>query len=140
MRIVTVPGHAVPVLIHGIYNSATDDIEETNVLACLGGRWIDLIAILLESEATEEGADVELSDEAKAVIESVVDRIVNFTSIDDVLDVLFFRVEGGAIVELPTEGLDSMEPVVFDMPGEKDDGADEAPQPRKSRPKTAEQH
>ncbi len=138
MRMVSLPGHAVPVLIHGIYNSATDDIEETNVLACLGGRWIDLNAILLESEATEEGSDVELSDEAKAVIESVVDRIVNFTSIDDVLDVLFFRVEGGAIVELPTEGLDSMEPVVLDILDVESDETEEVPEPRKSRPKTVE--
>ena len=135
MRIVTVPGYAVPMLMHGIYNEATSDMDELYTLVYLGGSWIDISAI---TQKNEETGETELSDELTAIVDRLIENIDNIHSYDDALDLLFFRIEGGVNNELPAGRLDAVNPHALETDARKKPTA-EAPQPRKSRPKVDEE-
>ena len=136
MRMVCVPGHALPVLIHGVYNMKTDDLDDAHVLACIAGTWFDIGAMpeQLEVEGDTEDGEVEISPETEAYINQVIDEIGNDYSLENILRLFLYQIKGGAVNELPTAGLEDIRPVISDMfSGDVEE--EEIPQPRLSRPK-----
>ncbi len=136
MRMVCVPGHAVPVLFHGVYNMKTDDLDDAHVLACIAGTWFDIGAMpeQLEVEGDTEDGEVEISPETEAYINQVIDEIGNDYSLENILRLFLYQIKGGAVNELPTAGLEDIRPVISDMfSGDVEE--EEIPQPRLSRPK-----
>ena len=122
MRMVCRTGHALPVLIHGVPNRDASALEDYNMLLYIGGQWVDIFGV-------EE--DQEMDEETK---ERISEAIANVESLDDVLDLLFYRIDGGMVNVLPETGLDTMEPVSQEMDISELTGQ-EAPERRKSRPK-----
>ncbi len=136
MRMVCVPGHALPVLIHGVYNMKTDDLDDAHVLAYIAGTWFDIGAMTeqLEVEGDTEDGEVEISPETEAYINQVIDEIGNDYSLENILSLFLYQIKGGAVNELPTAGLEDIRPVISDMfSGDVEE--EEIPQPRLSRPK-----
>ena len=122
MRMVCRPGYALPLLVHGVYNGSDNVLEEYNMLTYVGGQWVDLLA--LEGEG---GID-------EAALEQIAEDLVNSRSLDEILGVIFYHIDGGMVNVLPDTGLEAMEPVDDEMDlGEPEDEA--APERRKSRPK-----
>ena len=130
MRIVSTPGYALPVLIHGVYNETNGDLDNVYALAYFGDRWIDL-SVLFQMSA--EGEEVEIGEDLKAVVEYWTDNIFNIRSYSDVLDLIFYRIQGGMNNDLPSTGLEIAAPRIIEMGGLDENM--EARQPRKSRPK-----
>ena len=133
MSMVCVPGYALPLLIHGVYNPKTDDIDDLCALTYVGNTWIDIGAMpeLLQAE------QVDLSPEVEAYIDQMIDKILGIGSLDDFMGLFLFRVEGGAANELPATGLDVIRPETTDLLDMAEEEAAEIPQPRMSRPKEA---
>ncbi len=130
IRIVSRPGIALPILIHGVYNESADTLENVYALAYIGNRWIDLSAMFREPA---EGGEVEIGEDLEAVIDYWVENIFSIRSYSDVLDLVFYRLQGGRNNNLPAAGLESAAPVSIDL-----EAIEESTdvQPRKSRPKT----
>lgn len=133
MRIVGIPGYTVPILMHGIYNDETSALDDNGILLFLGGQWIDLNALgnLMESSETNSQ---DIPPEVDAVVNQFIAGISNIESLDDVLSLIFYRIEGGTANELPTANLAEMQPVLTTVSANQEDA--EFPAPRKSRPKT----
>ena len=133
MRMVCSPGHALPLLIHGIYNQSTDDLDHVNLLVFFGGGWLDLGALTSEA-ALGEADEASLSayfDQLFAKIEE--------NGLGNIMSLLFYPVEGGAANELPATGLEDMRPKETDMfSKEYQDEEAIAAEPRMSRPKLEE--
>jgi hypothetical protein len=129
MRIVSRPGYAFPILFHGVYNAAADDLDNVCALGYIGGRWIDLSVIF---EAPAEGEEIKLGEDLEAVVNYWVENIFNVRGYHDVLDLFFYRIQGGMNNDLPVAGLDAAAPQPLEMVSPEEET--EA-QPRKSRPK-----
>ena len=129
MRIVSRPGCAFPILIHGVYNAAADDLDNVCALGYIGDRWIDLSVIF---EAPAEGEEIKLGEDLEAVVNYWVENIFNVRGYHDVLDLFFYRIQGGMNNDLPVAGLDAAAPQPLEMVSPEEET--EA-QPRKSRPK-----
>ncbi len=134
MRMVCLPGLAVPVLIHGVYNEATSDLDETCVLACIGGTWVDMNSLLGMVDQLEGD---KIPDEMQAYIDQLVEGIVKIGSLDDLLDLFFYRIRGGEINRLPAAGLEEIQPEKSSLfsNAAADGAAAEIAEPKKSRPK-----
>ena len=132
MRMVCIPGYALPVLIHGIWNESTSSMDDSCVLVYVGETWLDVSSLFDETEEPDKGI--------VAQIEGIIDRFIShldeISGLDDVLRLLFFRIQGGERNTLPNTGLDAAQPIMMSIPMGEDPG--ERPQPKKSRPKTAE--
>jgi len=125
MRLVTVPGHSLPILLHGVWNDSNSTVEENSFLVYVAGTWIDIGSL-----------DQIPQEDLEKVVTEHVDKFmanINFNDLSDIPSVLFYRIEGGKINTLPSDGLDSMKPVTIDIPPMAEDT--EIPTPRKSRPK-----
>ena len=133
MRMVCLPGHAVPVLLHGVYNSDTNDLDDSCVLVYIGGTWVDLGA--LEDMPAEPAEDVELSEGMQAFVDRFVEGIFQAGVLNDILDLVFYRIHGGENNVLPADGLDVMQPAQSSMFKSTEEDAADIPQPKKSRPK-----
>ncbi len=129
MRMVCLPGHAVPVLLHGVYNSDTNDLDDSCVLVYIGGTWVDLGA--LEDMPAEPTEDVELSEGMQAFVEGIFQA----GGLNDILDLIFYPIRGGENNVLPADGLDVMQPAQSSMFKSPEEDAADLPQPKKSRPK-----
>ena len=129
MRMVCMPGHGIPLLIHGVWNDSTSKLEQEHVLAYMVGEWIDLNG----TDAAEDTDDGTLSPEMQAAVDRLAEEGIH--GIDDVLDLFFLHVPGGTVIELPLTGLEGMQPVEGNTFNEASEETDEAFQPRKSRPK-----
>ena len=105
MRMVGIPGHSMPLLIHGIYNQDTSKLDDTYLLGYFGGQWYDLAAAIAEmneeAEVGEDGLTDGMRDFADRLGEQIENSGFNFKNLEDYLDLLFFRVEGGVASELP---------------------------------------
>ena len=137
MRTVTLPGHTVSLLIHGIYNESTSKLDDTKVLALICGHWFDMASAMTESDAPQSD-NGELSPELQAVADRIGEHLSEIHSVKDALDLVFFPIEGGKANELPTEGLDTIDPIVTDLFDDMTEDSTEV-QPRMSRPKDVEQ-
>ncbi len=138
MRIVCKPGYAVPALFHGVYNEKTSAVEQTHVLVYVGGCWLDLLALGQDDgKAGEDALSPEMEAAIEAFVDKLIDRLGSIDSVDDVLELVFYRIEGGSLSTLSADGLSAIQPVTDDtfFAGEEDQ---EAPQPRLSRPKLEE--
>ena len=129
MRIVSKPGYALPILIHGVYNEAADDLDNVHALVYIGDRWIDLSVIFQEPA---EGEEIKLGEDLEAVINYWADNIFSVHGYHDVLDLIFFRIQGGMNNDLPSASLESASPQSIEIGGLE---IDTEVQPRKSRPK-----
>ena len=130
MRIVSTPGYALPVLLHGVVNETTSDLDDVYVLFWIGDRWVDLSAMF---QTPAEGEETDLGEDMKAVVDYWVDNIFNIRGYSDVLDLVFYRIDGGRNNNLPSTGLDTAAPHTIDMGSLEEDV--EAREPRMSRPK-----
>lgn len=126
MRVVTIPGHSLPMLIHGIWNENISTLEDNACLIYLAGQWIDLSML---DKISEEEIDKTL----KEYTDKVMADIENVKSINDALDLFLYRIESGKINTLPSEGLETMNPGRMDAGNLIENP--ETPTPRKSRPK-----
>ena len=129
MRIVSKPGYALPILIHGVYNEAADDLDNVHALVYIGDRWIDLSVIFQEPA---EGEEIKLGEDLEAVINYWADNIFSVHGYHDVLDLIFSRIQGGMNNDLPSASLESASPQSIEIGGLE---IDTEVQPRKSRPK-----
>lgn len=129
MRIVSKPGYALPILIHGVYNETADDLDNVYALVYIGDRWIDLSVIFQEPA---EGEEINLGEDLEAVINYWVDNIFSVHGYHKVLDLIFFRIQGGMNNDLPSASLESAAPQSIEIDGLE---IDTEVQPRKSRPK-----
>lgn len=129
MRIVSKPGYALPILIHGVYNEAADDLDNVHALVYIGDRWIDLSVIFQEPA---EGEEIKLGEDLEAVINYWADNIFSVHGYHDVLDLIFFRIQGGMNNDLPSASLESASPQSIEIGGLE---IDTEVQPRKSHPK-----
>ena len=134
MRMVCFPGHAVPVLLHGIYNQSTNDLDDVSVVVYLGGRWLDFGAVTSDVAVDEEA----LSADVEAYMDEMLAKIERINGFSDVLDLIFFPIQGGVMNVLPDSGLKDMEPALTDMFKDLEVEEEEVPQPRMSRPKLEE--
>ena len=134
MRMVCLPGNALPVLVHGIYNENTSTLEDVSMIAYVCGQWIDVFGLVRDAEAMEEAGEKNaLSPEMEAYIDSFVESIDGIDGLDDILDLLFFHIQGGEQNVLPNNGLENLDPVTDVLPN--DEEASKTYEPRKSRPK-----
>lgn len=129
IRIVSTPGYAVPLLVHGVYNQSADDLENIYALAYLGDRWIDL-SVMFQKPA--EGEEMKLGEDLEALITYWVDNLFNVRDYHDVLDLFFCRIQGGTENILPTTGLETAAPQYIEL-GSLDMETEVLP--KKSRPK-----
>ncbi|MBQ8093431.1 MAG: M4 family metallopeptidase [Clostridia bacterium] len=140
MRMVSKPGYALPVLMHGVNNAVTEEVEEMHILIYIGGGWFDLGRIMSEFR---EGTETQNSEVVEIpAVKRFIDNIGNIRSVNDFMDLLLFRIDGGKVNELPNMDLESLEP--FDcstsFTGMQDAvAAAEKPEPKKSRPKIEEE-
>lgn len=134
MQMVCLPGYALPLLIHGVYNDNTSEVEEVCLLAYFCDEWMDINALMKDTEQDSEAIDAWM----EACGDRLIGAIGSIHGIDDVLDLFFYRIGGGEINELPGSSLEGMEPLVTDGLFGMDELAVDAPQPRKSRPKLNE--
>lgn len=125
MRVVTVPGHSLPILMHGVWNDSISTLEENSILVYFAGNWIDIGSL----EQIPE-------DEMEKALKEQVDKFManlNFDDLSSIVSALFYRIEGGKINTLPSEGLDSVKPVELTLDPTAENT--EIPTPKKSRPK-----
>jgi len=141
MRMVGIPGHSMPLLIHGIYNQDTSKLDDTYLLGYFGGQWYDLAAAMAEmneeAEVGEDGLTDGMRDFADRLGEQIENSGFNFKNFEDYLDLLFFRVEGGVASELPATGLETITPIPSEAFDDIIETAEDA-EPRMSRPKLEE--
>ena len=140
MRIVGIPGFTLPVLMHGVFNETTSDLEESSILVYIGGRWVDIGKLMKEVETAEAGnpedaSEAPLDENLEALVDRIIENMDNFKKLDDVLEMFLFRVEGGVENVVPADGLDVIEPVMSTLSLSDLEGDIEPAQPRKSRPK-----
>ena len=138
MRMVTIPGYSVPMLFHGVYNQVTDAIDDGCMLIYIAGAWVDMSTLTDELERlNEEVSEDELSAEMEAYLEQLVVELMSVGSVEDVLKLAFYYIEGGEANELPATGLEEAHLVRNDMLNDllKDMKDTQMTQPRKSRPK-----
>ena len=131
MRLVGIPGYAMPMLIHGVYNEAISDLEDVSTLFCIGHRWVDLRPAP-KGDAAEDG-----NDPLTALLDDLVKRAETLTDFSQIPGLFFCEIEGGRINELPTDGLEDIRPAITDTFGGLLDDDIEA-EPRLSRPKVDE--
>lgn len=132
MRMVCVPGTTIPMLMHGICNINTSTMEDACFLVYIGGTWIDLFGL---AEQTGEGSE-EMPPQMKEITDSLAEQIEGFDQIGDMLDAIFYRIEGGKQNHLPAANLDTIEPLKNEMPM-GNPSTPEASEPKMSRPKLA---
>ena len=140
MRMVCLPGHAVPVLMHARVNGATGSFEDFNILAYVGDRWID-VGALFSLEEQPEGGEGEMPEAIQDILNRLVEGLTDFDSIhsvDDVLDLLFYPIRGGEENVLPADGLDAIEPVVIEIAEENAEDSSAERRSTMSRPKLEE--
>lgn len=137
MRMMGVPGYALPVLQHGRVNETEGLFEDFGYLIRIGDRWIDVFALMeaINSEQSET-RDAFMDENIKPIVDRIIDNIENVHSLNDVLDLLFFHVQGGVENELPADGLDTLQPMLQSLPIEAGQASDA--EPKMSRPKLEE--
>ncbi len=137
MKMVCRPGYSLPILLHGIVNSDTQELEQTHVLAYLGESWIDLGFIMNQSSQVSGETDSQPApDSANPLIDRLISNLGNIRSLDDILDLFFFRIQGGQVNALPAAGLEGIQPMLCDDFFSAETKADpEETAPRLSRPK-----
>ena len=79
-----------------------------------------------------EGEEINLGEDLEAVINYWVDNIFSVHGYHEVLDLIFFRIQGGMNNDLPSSSLESAAPQSIEIGGLE---TDTEVQPRKSRPK-----
>ena len=130
MRMVSQPGFALPVLLHGVWNDTTSEMEQAWLLIYLGGEWIDLTNL----------GDPAVDEETGKAIERMMNRLSeslgSVQNLDDALSLFVYKIEGGVSQVIPGTGLEGIRPTDTDLFSDMSDNAvADAPLPRKSRPK-----
>ena len=135
MRAMSRPGSVLPVLVHGIWNDSTSQLDDTYIVVYLGGQWFDLMALFPEETASDG-----LSPEMTAMIDGMIEKIddISFKGLgtfNDILDLVLYRVDGGMMNILPVTGLDTLQPEKCDLFDDFDLSDSKPAERRMSRPK-----
>lgn len=130
MRMMSKPGYTMPILIHGVVDTFSGEFEDTKLLIYLGGHWLDVNAVTVTD--TENG---NMPAEMETFTDKLIENISKIRSVDDAMQLLFWRVQGGTINEVPSDGLDTIQPTVSDIFDAMNEAEVKTPVQRKSRPK-----
>lgn len=145
IRMMSLPGRTIPLLLYLSVNSKTEAIEHFIPVVYLNDRWYDLpdmAAMLSDAEEGETGLedDERITRLVDDLVTKVVDNLGKIKSLDDALDLVTFTVKGGEINVIPAVGLENI--VIPEVP-ENITALSQSPEdnipPRKSRPKLTEE-
>ena len=155
IRMVSIPGRTVPILLHMAFNEDTQSIEQYGVAVLVHGKWYSMTGLFSALPALEnqEGQPEEESGAAAGILEddSLQSMLIDlglafFTRGKDqsLLDLFTTNLKAGEVTVLPETGLTNIQlsdhnvDLMEDLFGEEE-GEDEVREHKMSRPKIEEE-
>ncbi len=137
LNMVVKPGRTIPLLQHAIIPEGSDTPDQIALAVYIQGRWhqLDLEALTDETAAGKQADDMdqESLDLAKEIFGENFEKLLGIRSLDDALDLVTVKINGGEVLELSSEGLEEIVIPESTPPEEKTYGT--LVPGKKSRPK-----
>ncbi len=111
VRMMAGPGYALPTLLNIRFKPNSYQVEEAHLLLYLSGRWYDVGSLLPEPGA--EDFDLAAFFESgpwEVVLPGLVALIFKQTTVTELLKSWCFEIKGGEILEIPADGLETLNP------------------------------